>query len=474
MLSFAWILLLTTSVVALDEYKPTWSSLDARPLPPWYDEAKVGIFLHWGVFSVPSYVSEWFWWYWLGQGPPSDPLPALFMAANYPPRFTYPEFAKDFTCEFFDPYEWARLFKKAGARYVVLTTKHHEGFTLWPSSVTFNWNARDVGPKRDLVGDLSKAIRSETDIHFGVYHSLFEWFNPLYLKDKAANFTTDYFAKNKTLVELYELVNTYKPDVVWSDGDAGPDTYWKSKEFLAWLYNTSPVKDVVVTNDRWGTGTSCRHGGFYSCEDRYDPGKLQPHKWENAMTLDRRSWGYRRDATLADIYRIEDLIALLAKTVSCGGNILINVGPTSDGRIAPIYQERFTQLGQWLKVNGEAIYSTTPWVCQNDSANANVWYTSKPDGRGSKTVYVIVLKWPKLSVLELGSLTVQNSTVVTMLGTNARPHVVPRYSGTVVKMPDLTPDLLPTPWAWVLKVTGPAEGYCPHFSIMRTTNRDIN
>uniref|UniRef100_A0A147B6M4 alpha-L-fucosidase n=1 Tax=Alectorobius mimon TaxID=360319 RepID=A0A147B6M4_9ACAR len=188
------------------------------------------------------------------------------------------------------------------------------------------------------------------------------------------------------------------------------------------------------------------------------------------MTLDRSSWGYRRDARLEDIYRIEDLIALLAETVSCGGNILINVGPTSDGRIAPIYQERFLQLGRWLEVNGEAIYSSKPWVCQNDTANGDVWYTSKIGDNGTEVVYAIVLKWPKQSVLELESLTVDRSlTVVTMLGTDARLSVEPLPSGTIIKFPPLTPDLLPTPWAWALKITGPAKGYCPHFSIMRTS-----
>lgn len=465
----SWILVVTATGVAHGDYNPEWSSLDARPLPPWYDEAKVGIFLHWGVFSVPSYVSEWFWWYWRGQGPPENPLPASFMKANYRPGFTYPDFARDFTCEFFDPDEWARIFGESGARYVVLTTKHHEGFTLWPSNVSFNWNAKDVGPNRDLVGDLARSIRSKTNIRFGVYHSLFEWFHPLYAIDRSFNFTTDFFPKAKTLVELYELVNTYQPEVIWSDGDAGPDAYWKSKEFLAWLYNSSPVKDTVVTNDRWGDGTSCKHGGYYSCQDRYDPGKLLPHKWENAMTLDKKSWGYRRDAQLTDIFTIEKLIATLAETVSCGGNILINVGPTSDGRIAPIYQERLAQLGQWLKINGEAVYSSEPWVCQNDTANENVWYTSKTLDDGTEVVYVFLLKWPDDSILKLGSLTVTKDTAIGMLGTEAQPKTVSSHlNGTIMALPTLTPDLLPSPWAWVLRVSGPAHGYCPHFSIMRT------
>ncbi len=129
------------------EYKPTWESLATRPLPQWFDESKIGIFIHWGVFSVPSF-EEWFWKNW------SDKKPKFveFMNKNYPPGFTYADFAPKFTAEFYEPDKWAEVFKASGAKYIVLTSKHHEGFTLWPSKVSFNWNAMDVGPKRDLLG----------------------------------------------------------------------------------------------------------------------------------------------------------------------------------------------------------------------------------------------------------------------------------------------------------------------------------
>lgn len=123
-----------------------------------------------------------------------------------------------------------------------------------------------------IVDELAKAVK-KTDIKFGLYHSLFEWYNPLWLADKKHLFTTNTFVTNKIMPELRELVETYEPEIVWSDGDAdGPDAYWKSKDFLTWLYNDSPVKDTVVTNDRWGLNTACKHGDFYSCADRYNPG----------------------------------------------------------------------------------------------------------------------------------------------------------------------------------------------------------
>ena len=131
------------------------------------------------------------------------------------------------------------------------------------------------------------------------------------------------------LPEMKELAELVEPHVWWSDGDweTNPD-YWKSTEFLAWLFNESPAKNYVVTNDRWGQGTGQKHGSFYSGPDRWQPGHLISHKWENAMTIDEKSWGIRRNLDLEDILTPEELIAKLVISISCGGNILINVGPT--------------------------------------------------------------------------------------------------------------------------------------------------
>uniref|UniRef100_A0A8C4QTC4 alpha-L-fucosidase n=1 Tax=Eptatretus burgeri TaxID=7764 RepID=A0A8C4QTC4_EPTBU len=323
--------------VTWSEYTPDWASLDARPLPPWYDQAKFGIFLHWGVFSVPSFGSEWFWWYWQGA---KWPKYVKFMNDNYPPGFTYPDFASEFHAEFYNPESWAKLIANSGAKYVVLTSKHHEGFTLWGSNCSWNWNAMDVGPKRDLVGPLAAAVRKR-GLHFGLYHSLFEWFNPLFHQDKATGFKTQTFVKQKTLPELYEIVLKYHPEVIWSDGDvAASSSYWNSKEFLAWLYNSSPVKDLM-------------------------------------------------------------------RTVSCGGNYLLNVGPTAEGWIVPSFQSVLQAVGTWLKVNGEAVYGSSPWRAQNDSTTPAIWYTT----RGG-AVYATVLAWPVNNIITLGSIVATTNTSV--------------------------------------------------------------
>ncbi|CAF5005080.1 unnamed protein product [Rotaria sp. Silwood1] len=312
----------------------------------------------------------------------------------------------------------------------------------------------DVGPKRDLLGDLANAIRNRTDIVFGLYHSMYEWFHPLYLEDKQNGFQTQYFPNMKTLPELKEIVENYKPSVIWSDGDwEASDTYWNSTGFLAWLYNESPVKDTVVVNDRWGNGIPCRHGGFYTCSDHYNPGHLVTHKWENCFTIDKDSWGFRRTAKLDDYITIQELLKELITTVSTGGNVLINVGPTSFGKIAPIFEERLRQMGSWLKVNGEAIYSSIPWKYQNDTINSNVWYTSSKD---KQYVYACLLVWSKdTTEIMLGAPISSGSTRVTLLGSDVGPlkwHSVSASGGIIIDVSNIKTYSLASDWAWVFKL----------------------
>ncbi|XP_021118718.1 tissue alpha-L-fucosidase isoform X5 [Heterocephalus glaber] len=366
-------------------YTPDWLSLDSRPLPAWFDEAKFGVFVHWGVFSVPAWGSEWFWWHWQGEGQLGY---QLFMRDNYPPSFTYGDFGPQFTARFFHPDEWAKLFQAAGAhfdihRYVVFTTKHHEGFTNWPSPVSWNWNSKDVGPHRDLVGELGAALRKR-NIRYGLYHSLLEWFHPLYLLDKKNGFKTQHFVSTKTMPELYDLVNSYKPDLIWSDGEwECPDTYWNSTHFLAWLYNDSPIKELV-------------------------------------------------------------------QTVSLGGNYLLNIGPTKDGLIIPIFQERLLAVGKWLQVSGEAIYASKPWRVQLEKNETSVWYTSK-----DSAVYAIFLQWPEGEVLYLKSPKATSTTRVTMLGLEGDlKWSKDAYEDLRISLPQLPPSALPVEFAWTVKLEG--------------------
>lgn len=162
----ATLLPLPTPTKPARRYQPTWPSLDSRPLPEWYDRAKVGIFVHWGVYAVPAFGSEWFWTNWRTVAAPEY---VDFMKRNYPPGFTYQQFAADLRAELFNASEWAQLFAHAGAQYVVLTAKHHDGFALWPSRYSYSWNAVDVGPHRDVVDELATAVRAQTRMRFGGY-----------------------------------------------------------------------------------------------------------------------------------------------------------------------------------------------------------------------------------------------------------------------------------------------------------------
>jgi len=440
---------------ATGPYEPTWESLDTRPLPQWFDDAKIGIFIHWGVFSVPAMHGSNFWEFW-HDSKPGDYY-YEFMKKNYRDDFTYADFAQGFTAELFDADKWINLFQDAGAKYTVLITKHHEGFCNWKTNYSFNWNSMQVGPKRDLVAEISTAVR-KTDMRLGLYHSLFEWYNPLYKMDAASGHKTQLFVKGKTIPELHELVNTYKPDLLWSDGHwMASSDYFTSKDFLAWLYNESPVKDHVIVNDRWGNECNCKHGGFHNCHDRFNPKVLQKHKFENCDSVQKKAWGYRRDDDLSDYHSISYILTTIAQTISCGGNYLLNIGPTHDGRIMPIFEERLRQMGAWLKINGEAVYSSKPWTHQNDTASGNVWYTMNKSNSSASgySVYAFVLDWPEDNTLKLGSPETTDKTTVSMLGYTGGPFKWSGYSNTaglVVKFPFIPPNKLPSYHAWVLKI----------------------
>ncbi|XGW33159.1 hypothetical protein V3C99_017557 [Haemonchus contortus] len=416
--------LLLGCIIVSAKYQPSWPSIDSRPLPQWYDDVKFGIFCHWGVYSVPAFRSEWFWWYWKGDNPDKDVV--NYVNRNYKPGTSYADFATHFTAELFDPKEFADIVKSSGAKYFVLTSKHHEGFTMWPSRTSWNWNAMDIGPKRDIVGQIKDALK-DTDVHFGLYYSLFEWFHPMFLDD--GKYNTTVYVDQISFPQLIEIVNRYKPDIIWSDGDWGrTDEYWKSKEFLAWLYNTSPVKDIVVVNDRWGGDSIGKHGGFLTYSDHYDPGKLLDRKWENCMTLDKGSWGHRRTMKSADVNTVYELIVQLARTISCGGNFLLNVGPDMHGKIPPIFEDRLRELGRFIGANSEAVYGTKPWIYQNDTGN--IWYTSRlkktrldphrlynPQWADETIIYAWIMDAPTTD-LKLKRVQTTEHTTVSFLGTN--------------------------------------------------------
>jgi len=196
----------------------------------------------------------------------------------------------------------------------------------------------------------------------------------------------------------------------------------------------------------------CKHGGYFTCSDKYNPGVLQKHKWENCLTLDNFSWGYRRTLAASDVLTMKDLTKILAETISCGGNMLLNVGPTSDGRIPPIFEERLRQMGDWLRVNGKAVYASKPWTYQNDTVNPDVWYTSKVTDAGT-SVYAFVLNWPTSGTLVIKAAVPTAQTTVSMLGYGGAVawHMTGNQMNII--MPILDVNNMPCEWAWVMKLT---------------------
>lgn len=453
-------------------YQPNWQSLDSRPVPQWFKDAKFGIFIHWGVYSVPAWCTKGNYAEWYQQGlHTTDTARQKFHKENYGNR-SYYDLANDFKAELFNPDAWAKLFEASGAKYIVLTSKHHDGFTLWPSKEAdrdwgFKWNAVDVGPKRDLLGDLFKAVR-KTSVHAGMYYSLYEWFNPLWLKDK------NKFATEHTWPQMKDLINNYKPDVFWTDGDWDlPAETWKSQEFLAWLYNESPVKDKIVVNDRWGSGVRFKHGGIYTPE--YQPDlDFEDHYWEESRGMGY-SYGYNREEDAWDYNSTQSLVLQLIDKVSRGGNFLLDIGPDAHGKIPPIMQERLLQIGDWMKVNGEAIYNTTKWKESSQWSDGNRNYkdrsgdmllkiTIDPDpgyavkeffytyNAHTNSLYAIFPKFPGNRQLTLKDISLPAGTVISFLSTKEKLNWESSGGNTLIQLPEYNPNKIKAPYAFVLKI----------------------
>lgn len=439
----AGICLLASMTAAGKEYKPTWESIDSRPLPAWFDEAKFGIFIHWGVYSVPAWgpKGKYAEWYWHDmQNKEGDTW--KFHANTYGERFRYQDFAPMFKAEMFDPAQWADIFARSGAKYIVLTSKHHEGFCLWPSEQSWNWNSMDIGPHRDFAGELTEAVKAR-GLKMGFYYSLYEWFNPLYRSDVKR------YVDVHMLPQLKDLVTRYQPSIVWPDGEWDHTSdVWRSAEFLAWLYNESPVREEVVVDDRWGKDCRSRHGGFYTTEYGNVGGNTklaERKKWEECRGIGA-SFGYNRNETIDEYATPTSLIHLLVETVCRGGNLLLDIGPTADGRIPVIMQQRLIEIGKWLEVNGEAIYGTSPW---RETAEGDlVRYTKKGD-----SVYAICLKWPGTELVLKAPKPAQG-IAVSLVGHDGTLNVRVADDGLHIAVPQLTIDKVPSQHAHVFKLTG--------------------
>jgi len=504
---FAVILFLSCNEQTKKVYEPTRESLETHPTPDWFRDAKFGIFIHWGVYAVPAY-HEWYVVFMSPKsgfgrnlgGPPytaaqGDLSDSVFNAnirqeanryhrENFGVDFAYDEFIPMFKAENYDPASWAELFREAGAKYVVMTAKHGDEFALWPSKYTER-NAMDMGPHRDLAGDLAKEVRSR-GMKMGFYHNTtYSFWDERYPDKEWVEYMNN---------SIKELVDLYQPDVLWGDVFVGPvrdengkplgADHWNSKEVISYFYNHSKNPDEVLTNDRWDLEIteagvtskkplskhvnaqrakswnieSASYLGDFQTPERRNIAGILDMPWEICDALDPTSWGYNKRLPDDEYMTPNEIVDYLSDIVSKGGNLLINIGPKADGTIPEVMQNCLREIGSWLSVNGEAIYDTDPWSEYGEGPSigeagfssrerhrfqaGDVRYTRK-----GNNLYVIMLEWPseEISLTSLKDIDVQKAS---LLGSNEK--IEWNKSGKVVTI-SLPPGPV-SPYANVLKL----------------------
>jgi alpha-L-fucosidase len=439
---------LLLSAQAQKHYEPTIESLDTHPLPAWYYSvpgwAPVQHANH--DFASLDYIvnDPYAEWYLNTVRIPNSPT-QQYDKEHYGPHHNYYDFTPIFNQESkkWNPDKMAAIFEAAGAKYVVLTSKHHEGFTLWPSKVA-NPNQTGLQAERDIVGELTQAVR-KTSLKMGLYYSGgYDWtFNrgPI---EKPADY--DNVKPESTAYGLYadaqieELIQLYHPAVLWNDIDWPKSG--KPLQVMADYYNSVP--DGVI-DDRFGVP----HSDFTSPEyAKLD--QISPKKWEECRGLGL-SFGYNRAEGEAETIAPKDLIELLVDIVSKNGNLLLDVGPEADGTIPPIQLDRLEKLGAWLKQNGEAIYGTKPWTRANGTTNQTDAAGHAIDLRFTQKeghLYATLFGKPTSATILLHNVTAAPGSEVTLLG-NSEPL---KWSQKAADLEVTLPSTLPGNYDWILRL----------------------
>jgi len=417
-------------------YKAIKQSLKQHIVPDWFHDAKFGIFIHWGLFSVPAFAvtglnliesekrgpevhfknnpyAEWYLNSLRIEGSPTQD----YHRENFGEDFPYDNFVEIFNEEIkkWNPREWAQMFKNAGAKYVVLVTKHHDGFILWPSKFK-NPKKENYHASRDIIGELSKEVRN-LGMKFGVYYSgLLDWsFNPEPIKDKKSFVengvrTSEYieYANN----HWYELIDKYEPKILWNDIGYVPTNAY---EIFAYYYNKIPGG---IINDRWiqfrKKGESFPKVHFWDfLTPEYEVfDKIMTKKWETNRGIGN-SYGFNKFETEEHYLKTDELIKMFVDVVSKNGNLLLNIGPKADGSIPDLQKKVILGLGKWLEINGEAMYDTRPWIKAEGKTIDNI------DVRFTKiqnSLFVILLDKPEGKNLIIKSLKINHNSEIQLLG----------------------------------------------------------
>lgn len=388
------------------EYEPTEASLSTHAVPEWFHDAKLGIFIHWGPYSVPGWADHekghpYAEWYPRNMYEPGTPT-YDYHRETYGKDVEYLDFVEEWTAENWDPDRWAEFFADVGARYVVLTGEHHDGFPLWPSHYQ-RYNAAEMGPERDIVGELCRAVREQGLRFAASYHANLNYYQPGFegpfghpdVRGTASKYHAETdeesFRPGPEYVDFMnakhrELIRQYEPDMLWFDTPHADDETVRARELIADYYEQAAEwgKEVLVNNRSATDVDGDIHTPEYELLEEIDE-----EKWELCRGIGR-SFGFNRREGPEEHLSGKELVHLLADVVSKNGNLLINVGPRADGTIPKFQREPLETLGAWLDVHGEAIYGTTYWKqSEDESASVEVRYTRRGD-----TLYAICLAWP--------------------------------------------------------------------------------
>lgn len=422
---------------AAGPFRPDWTSLVRYRTPAWFGAAKFGIFIHWGLYAVPAFANEW---YPHNLYDPATPEHAHQLATYGPlTRHGYKDFAASFTARHWDPAAWAKLFKLAGARYVVQVAEHSDGFAMYDSKLS-RWTAAQMGPRRDVVAELEQAVRAQglrfglsshraehdwffdygrtiaSDVNDPAYADLYGPAVPHFVQDGDQDLQQDWTYVSPAYVDDWlarttELEAYYKPDLIYLDWWVGHPAFRDAlADFLAYYYNRGAQRGGVVLNYKLH---ALPDGSGVLDVERGALGAIRPSPWQTDTTISNSSWGY----VAHDTYRsATSIIQLLADVVSKNGNLLLDIGPKPDGSIAPQEQAVLRKIGQWLTTNGAAIYGSHPWRVFGEGPTTTDAGTFKEQlakpwtaadfrfTRDKDMLYAIELAWPADGTVTIHSL----------------------------------------------------------------------
>ena len=457
-------------------YSPDWQSLEKYEVPDWFKDAKFGIFIHWGLYSVPAFGDEWYPRNMYSEG--SEEY--KHHLATYGPQwqFGYKDFIPKFKAEHFDPKAWAHLFKESGAKYVVPVFEHHDGFAMYDSGLS-DWTAAKMGPRRDLWGDLAAALKGE-GLYLGasshrIEHDFFletgrkidsdindpqnaAFYGPAHVRlDGKKTLLEDYTYLSPQYLDDWlardaEIVEKYDPQIVWFDWWIGqPDARRYVERFAAFYYNRAASKRRVPVI-QYKLSAMEPHSAVLDVE-RGQLAGIRPLYWQTDTSISDKSWGYiENDSFKSPQAIVHQLIDIVSKN----GNLLVNFGPRSDGTIPEQVQDVLLKVGAWLKVNGEAIYGTRAWkifgegpttVVEGSFHDTDAKPFTAQDFRFTtkgKNLYVLELGWPEngeavIHSLDEKALANQKINSITLLGTNAAIPFEIKADGLHLHLPSAVP-----------------------------------